>query len=157
MICRSWEETIAQTRPLFERILFSLLVRLDRASSLYIPVMDKGVRYQFKGCFNSADSNAAKAIYNDHIEVIKRKAPDCLLYDVKEGWEPLCEFLDKKTPRTANGEIQPFPNANSREEWNTMWRSLTLRIVRRRLMEIALWILAVFVPLGSVYWASHLL
>ena len=29
-----------------------------------------------------------------------------LIYDVKQGWEPLCKFLDKKTPE------KPFPWKN---------------------------------------------
>ncbi len=34
-----------------------------------------------------------------------------LVFDVAEGWEPLCRFLDKPVPKT------PFPRVNSTEEW----------------------------------------
>jgi hypothetical protein len=42
-------------------------------------------------------------------------SPDRLLVlDVKQGWEPLCEFLDVPVPDT------PFPRTNSREEMAAM-------------------------------------
>jgi Sulfotransferase domain len=36
-----------------------------------------------------------------------------LVFDVSEGWQPLCRFLDVAMPAT------PFPRLNSTEEW---WR-----------------------------------
>jgi len=38
-------------------------------------------------------------------------AEKLLVYQVKEGWEPLCKFLDVKTPKTE------FPRTNNREEF----------------------------------------
>tara|TARA_R110000824_G_scaffold155226_6_gene327840 strand:- start:141457 stop:142089 length:633 start_codon:yes stop_codon:yes gene_type:complete len=54
-------------------------------------------------------------VYNDHIEKVKRTiAPERLLvYDVKEGWEPLCNFLGVAVPETE------FPRTNSREEFHS--------------------------------------
>jgi hypothetical protein len=44
-------------------------------------------------------------------EIIEKFPVDRLLvYEVKEGWEPLCEFLGKPVPETE------FPRVNSREE-----------------------------------------
>ena len=45
-------------------------------------------------------------------EVIAAIPPERLLvYDVAEGWEPLCRFLGKAVPNT------PFPSTNSTEEF----------------------------------------
>jgi hypothetical protein len=54
-------------------------------------------------------------VYNDHIATVKRIiAPERLLvYDVKEGWEPLCAFLGVPVPDT------DFPRTNSREEFHS--------------------------------------
>eukprot|EP00929_Paragymnodinium_shiwhaense_P062985 TRINITY_DN31496_c0_g1_i1.p1 TRINITY_DN31496_c0_g1~~TRINITY_DN31496_c0_g1_i1.p1 ORF type:complete len:301 (-),score=50.71 TRINITY_DN31496_c0_g1_i1:166-1068(-) len=37
-----------------------------------------------------------------------------LIFDVKEGWEPLCDFLKVEVPET------PFPTTNSRSEFQNM-------------------------------------
>ena len=53
-------------------------------------------------------------------QVIRRVPPDRLLvYDVKEGWEPLCDFLGVEAPD------KPFPNLND------------TRQMRRRLLGLA--------------------
>jgi hypothetical protein len=46
--------------------------------------------------------------YMDHIEYVKRVCPaeKLLVFDVKEGWEPICKFLDLPIPD------EPFPNLN---------------------------------------------
>jgi hypothetical protein len=56
-------------------------------------------------------------IFNRHTEeVIANIEPHRLLvYDVREGWEPLCEFLDKPVPDT------PFPRVNSRDEFDEIF------------------------------------
>ena len=53
------------------------------------------------------------AIYRAHNEEVRRTiAPDRLLvFDVAEGWAPLCAFLGVPVPDT------PFPRANSTQEF----------------------------------------
>lgn len=50
--------------------------------------------------------------FERHTAVVKRAIPDdrLLVYDVAEGWEPLCEFLNVPVPAT------PFPRISSRAE-----------------------------------------
>ncbi|MFZ1989557.1 MAG: sulfotransferase family protein [Alphaproteobacteria bacterium] len=49
-----------------------------------------------------------------HADVMRKIPADRLLvFDVKEGWEPLCKFLGKPMPRT------PFPRVNSSAEFQT--------------------------------------
>lgn len=42
-----------------------------------------------------------------------------LVYQVKEGWEPLCEFLEMDVPKTT------FPRTNNREEFWELVKSAT--------------------------------
>ena len=46
--------------------------------------------------------------YDYHMEYLRRVVPreTLVLYDVKEGWGPLCEILGKEVPD------EPFPRAN---------------------------------------------
>lgn len=48
-----------------------------------------------------------------HNKAVREAIPEDQLFtfQVKEGWEPLCKFLDVPVPNT------PFPNTNNREEF----------------------------------------
>ena len=59
------------------------------------------------------DRDHALAVYRAHAEEVRRSiAPERLLaYDVVQGWEPLCAFLEVPVPGT------PFPRTNTSEEF----------------------------------------
>lgn len=59
------------------------------------------------------DKAHALAVYEAHIAEVQRTiAPERLLtFDVVEGWEPLCAFLDVPVP------AEPFPRTNSTAEF----------------------------------------
>lgn len=52
-------------------------------------------------------------VYNRHNEEVKRTIPAhrLLVFEAKEGWEPLCRFLGVKVPDA------PYPAMNSTEEF----------------------------------------
>lgn len=62
----------------------------------------------FNGRF--LEKEYAIKIFNDHIEAVKAHVPadQLLIFDVKDGWGPLCEFLDVPIPQKS------FPHMNSR-------------------------------------------
>ncbi len=59
------------------------------------------------------DPNALAAAFEAHIEAVKETIPSSqlLVYQVKEGWEPLCAFLGVPVPEG------PFPRTNDRSEF----------------------------------------
>ena len=61
---------------------------------------------------NFSDRDSTKLVYYEHIESVKKIIPadKLLIYNVKEGWEPLCEFLDVDVPDI------PFPKVNNTAE-----------------------------------------
>ena len=50
-------------------------------------------------------------VFNENIENVKATVPPerLLVFNVKEGWEPLCNFLDVPVPE------RPFPHVNDRK------------------------------------------
>ncbi|RFB75023.1 sulfotransferase family protein [Methylovirgula sp. 4M-Z18] len=60
-----------------------------------------------------SDHDGALRAYRQRIDDVRSAiAPDRLLvFDVREGWAPLCRFLDKPVPGV------PFPRTNSQEEF----------------------------------------
>lgn len=59
------------------------------------------------------DRDHVLSVYKAHNEAVKRAVPPekLLVYDVKEGWAPLCAFLGVAVPDTQ------FPRTNSTEEF----------------------------------------
>lgn len=82
-------------------------------------------------------------LYNDHIEEVKRTIPadQLLVFNVKEGWGPLCKFLDVPVPEVS------FP----RVDWQNFKDALNQgNDVLRRSTRIAL--CAMTIAICSVIW-----
>ena len=62
---------------------------------------------------NVADKTHVIASYERHNEEVKRAVPRgrLLVYEVAQGWEPLCQFLEAPVPD------EPFPMANTTDEF----------------------------------------
>jgi hypothetical protein len=70
----------------------------------------------FKGRFEE-DREFAIDVFNRHNEAVKAKVPPdrLLVYEVKEGWGPLCEFLGVEEPGG------PFPHLNDTASFRGMF------------------------------------
>lgn len=60
------------------------------------------------------------AHFERHVAEVKATIPAdrLLVFEVKQGWEPLCAFLDLPVPK------EPFPRVNSRDETRAMFESM---------------------------------
>jgi hypothetical protein len=69
----------------------------------------------FDGHFE--DRRYAIEVFKRHNEEVKKHVPPerLLIYEVKEGWKPLCEFLGVERP-----EEKPFPHLNDTEAFKEM-------------------------------------
>jgi len=83
--------------------------------------MQQNVIWQgdFQGQF--ADKDYAIAAFNQHIEAVKQAVPPekLLIYQVQEGWGPLCQFLEVPVPAD-----QPFPHLNDTAEFRRIVRGM---------------------------------
>lgn len=64
--------------------------------------------------------NEARVLYEEHNQRIKDLVPadNLLIYDVLEGWEPLCRFLNRDIP------VVDFPHENRRSVFSSKIKSL---------------------------------
>ena len=55
-----------------------------------------------------------KQLYRTHNEYVKSavRKEDLLIWNVKDGWEPLCKFLGKEIPKI------PFPRSNNKNAFH---------------------------------------
>jgi len=72
----------------------------------------------FRGKF--LDKDFMEKVFNDHTEEVKNYVPSnkLLVYDVCEGWEPLCKFLNAEVPD------ESLPHTNKKEDFSAMLAEL---------------------------------
>lgn len=109
-------------------IFFSVLlsiIRLFSPSLRHLRLMQGAIiaRGTFGGKF--LNKRHTITVFQQHIEAVKRQVPPekLLVYEVKEGWEPLCSFLGVEVPRD-----KPFPHLNDRASFGT----IDMQRIRRR-------------------------
>ena len=80
-----------------------------------------GVNGIFEGKVQDREHMAR--IFEQHTEAVKDHvlAERLLIYDVREGWEPLCNFLNVPVPE------EPFPRLNRRESMQEFARQIFQR------------------------------
>lgn len=91
----------------------------------------------FQGRFT--DRAHALAVYEAHIDAVKRHVPPerLLVFDVREGWGPLCRFLGVPEPDA------PFPHLNDTAQIQGQFRALRMALVAVPLLVMA----------GLAWWA----
>ena len=110
-------ETTFNARPNFRQILY-MLIRMPFSKKLRntLKVVKMNTRQIYDDFFDGKRNDKAYAIsvFHKHVEAVKAHFPDeqVLVYNVKEGWEPLCAFLNVPVPDI------PFPYINSRSEFH---------------------------------------
>jgi Sulfotransferase domain len=103
----SWYNSFSQT-------IFALLGSRDKARPPMQPLLDMAIGVINKTGFGgkSSQTDLMKA-FDDHVSAVKAAIPPerLLVFEVKEGWDPLCEFLELPVPPIA------FPATNKKEEF----------------------------------------
>jgi len=122
----SWYESVRTTIYTLTTTAPSYLTRLAPPVGAVVNVGEATV---WEGTFKSRflDKAYATAIFRAHIEDVKRVVPPerLLVFSVKEGWEPLCQFLGVPVPK------EPFPHLNDRAEMQAR-----IRVLRRVKMGV---------------------
>jgi hypothetical protein len=112
--------------PLRRRVIRRLVTRRAPDFALY-PRMAKATI--FDRVFDGRIDDRAHAIkvYENPIADVKATIPPdrLLVFDVRQGWAPLCEFLGTPIPD------QPFPESNERSAWHGKRPRRLLRLILR--------------------------
>ena len=113
----SWYESVKnsihisnQLSNSFPLTLYTRYIGKDKimkliTKSAYVPM----VKGQSMFGAIEAGKEASIQFYKDWIQEVKTSVPNdkLLVFSIKEGWEPLCEFLKVPVP-----DSQPFPRVN---------------------------------------------
>lgn len=104
----SWVKSILYTQLLFEQTLMSVVWM--RLGFVITPTGRKWKEFSrhFVKRMEFFDEQKLPTVYNEHNARVKVGFPrdDLLIYNIKQGWKPLCEFLDVEIPGV------PFPCIN---------------------------------------------
>ncbi len=103
--------TIFNVRSVIPKWLTRLFPPMRRMPDMVESVIWQGI---FDGRF--ADKPYAVEVFKRHNEAVKEHVPPekLLVFNVKEGWEPLCRFLEVPIPD------RPFPHLNDRKMFERM-------------------------------------
>jgi hypothetical protein len=120
-----WYESTSNTIYRMRRITGASPIRsaLFTIVGVFAPDRRRSVRMIntiiWQGTFGGRfeDKEHAIAIFERHIAQVKERVPaeKLLVYDVKEGWEPLCRFLNVAVP-----EGRAFPHLNDTNAFRQM-------------------------------------
>jgi hypothetical protein len=82
------------------------------------PVVEKIVWRFFDGRIH--DRAHLRAVFERHNDEVRRAFPTerLLVFEAKDGWAPLCAFLDVPVP------AEPYPRVNSKEEMKPMMEAI---------------------------------
>lgn len=102
-----WYESIMMLVRLSSRVrpLGYVIPKLGRYLDLTFAILDK-----FMPGYETHDKGVLIQIFDEHSAAVKRLVPQdrLLVFQVKEGWEPLCTFLGCEIPQD-----MPFPHLNA--------------------------------------------
>ena len=115
-IWKAGPQTLPEKLAMMSKLLFSSRIR----NTIKCVKFSKRRIFetQLQGRF--ADKAFAEEAFNKHIEDVKADVPadKLLVYDVREGWGPLCKFLGKPEPNEA------LPHLNKKENFKQMLNNL---------------------------------
>ena len=116
---KSTSETIYQVFQATPAWMKWLIPPVDRLMRMVQRTVWDGV---FEGEFENRDRSIER--FNAHIETVKKVIPidRLLVHNVAEGWEPICNFLNKPMPQT------PYPRVNEARDIKRM--ILVLKFLR---------------------------
>jgi len=114
---RSWDVlTKSITQPAQYGRLFTHVNRLNYYMRWLFSIVNSDKTY-LNAPFPLPPQNKAKAIssYEAHNEKVRNSIPSSHLleYNVREGWEPLCQFLEIPEADCPSTQGIPFPKSNS--------------------------------------------
>ncbi|MBA3946785.1 MAG: sulfotransferase family protein [Herpetosiphonaceae bacterium] len=132
-------QTIYQVRFTFPTTVMRHIIPMLRA----VLGMQDVVFWQgtFHGRF--ADKAYAIEVFNRHNDAVKQFVPPerLLVYEVSQGWEPLCKFLNVPVPAD-----QPFPHVNDAAEFQ---QRITQRLhLLQRVLGAVLFVIAGLITVG---------
>lgn len=124
---KSVKSTIFRVLSLNSKLHSSTFLRLVGTNHAAIVAEATGMKRPEgfkKGMFEVAGSSLEESVefYNHWNEEVKRTVPAdrLLVFNVKQGWKPLCDFLNLPEPK------QPFPNVNDTKSMQRMFNTLDL-------------------------------
>ncbi len=111
-IWQAGPQTIGQKLTMMSKLIFNARLRsvIKCVKFAKSSIFEKHLEGKFE------DKAFAEKVFNQHIEDVKSSVrPERLLiYEVSDGWEPLCHFLNVPVPP------EPLPHLNKKEDFKEM-------------------------------------
>lgn len=123
-----WYESMSKTiwkskqKTIFEKIILRIkMIFNERLRDVFKCIKFMRKTYLGKQFNNAFDSKSkAEKIFFAHIDEVTRHVPkkQLLIYEVADGWQPLCDFLGVQIPD------ESFPHLNKKENFRKMVKTM---------------------------------
>jgi hypothetical protein len=140
---KKWAESYSSVGESWDTLWFSKPLIWWKPVAQIAPIVSK----LFQDIHKNKDSGVGgfEKTYTDHIERVQKAVGDdnndkLLIFNAKQGWEPLCQFLNLSRSSPSCPNDMPFPHANER----------SLLQLENSILWIITWIWPVF-PLSFLY------
>ncbi|THD26459.1 Nad dependent epimerase dehydratase [Fasciola hepatica] len=137
---QSIRETVRPKEPIFGTGWLNRLRELIFIAPGFGRMTDQSMRLALGGNVDLTDDDQMIRGFVHRIEEVKRVVPAerLLVFEVKDGWGPLCRFLNKPIPNV------PFPRVNDRKEMQKRLKNV------KTLINTVLFVSAVSIGLIAV-------
>ena len=132
--------------------ILAIIARLDpywagRIASVGDAITQKQAGYAKNlGQVKARSKDAYKHHYRDVRDLIADDKERLLDFDLKQGWEPLCQFLGKPIPDT------PFPHENDKDSNKKSFEELGIIAIKHILRNALAGAAAIGAPLAAAYY-----
>ena len=119
-----WYKSVRDTIYIMSNILPWWVCLFSKRSRIMKKMISNVI---WDGTFNGRfeQEEYAKTVFLNHIEQVKNSVAEekLLIYEVTQGWQPLCDFLKLTIP-----EGEPFPNVNDTNTMKQLIRDIKYKI-----------------------------
>lgn len=126
----------------------TILDRKPNAAAIFLSIFDPTIRLIFSELLRSntllygpkwwtRTREECQEIWEKHMQKVYDAVgkENVFHFDVKEGWEPLCGFLECEVPRDGKGKVKPFPRVNDAASFDKVISEYLNKVAMRRLRQ----------------------
>ena len=148
---KAWAKSWVAMADLFRILITHQPFQFRARAQLFVPVL-QGIEEFHRGPTSTPeqykDLPTIEAAYLRHVERVKRLVPaeKLLIYNVQQGWEPLCAFLNKPVPQGV-----PFPYVEEDDVLRVSVATLWTIVYLWRLMIV---VVVIMIAIPVLKWVS---
>ncbi|KAF2168335.1 hypothetical protein M409DRAFT_21769 [Zasmidium cellare ATCC 36951] len=140
--------TVRDVDSWYDSVKKTILDRKPNAAAIFLSIFDPTISLIFSELLRSntllygpkwwtRTREECHEIWAKHLKKVRDVVGEenVFHFNVKDGWEPLCEFLGHEVPRDEDGQVKPFPRVNDAASFDRVMAEYLSKVAVRRLAQ----------------------